>query len=231
MLDELVRAELDHIEGRIRLLDCAAGIGTQAIPLAKRGYQVYATDLSPAAIQRARELAEKAGVTITAEPADMRTLSEQIDGPFDVVISCDNALPHLLTDEELQKALLNIRSILKPGGLFLASIRDYDAVLKEKPQFTSQRVMGDAGNRRIVFQVWDWHDGGDIYTVNQFILTQQNGDWHTRHYATDYRALLRATLTECLNTAGYTEIHWEMDTYYQPIVIAFSPKNAEKSSV
>src|SRR6185295_3005299 len=35
----------------LRVLDCACGIGTQAIGLARRGYQVHATDLSPGAIE------------------------------------------------------------------------------------------------------------------------------------------------------------------------------------
>ena len=35
-----------------RILDAAAGIGTQALPLAARGHPVVARDLSPAAIDR-----------------------------------------------------------------------------------------------------------------------------------------------------------------------------------
>src|SRR5690242_5879533 len=43
----------------LRVLDCACGIGTQAIGLALRGYQVHATDLSPAAIEEARKHAAR----------------------------------------------------------------------------------------------------------------------------------------------------------------------------
>lgn len=224
VLDDLIRAELHSIDCTIRLLDCAAGIGTQAIPLAKRGYLVHATDLSPTAIQRAREEAHKAGVTITTGVADMRTLSEQVGETFDAVIALDNALPHLLTDSDLEKALLSIKSLLSPGGLFLASIRDYDALRKEQPRFTSQRVIGDADNQRITFQVWNWHETGEIYTVSQFILTQMKGEWSTKHYTSDYRALQRATLTTLLTTTGYVNVHWEMNKYYQPLVAAFSPE-------
>src|SRR5690606_40918171 len=36
----------------LTILDCACGIGTQAIGLALAGYSVYGTDLSPEAIER-----------------------------------------------------------------------------------------------------------------------------------------------------------------------------------
>lgn len=36
-----------------RLLDCTCGIGTQALPLARRGYSVTASDVSRAAVERA----------------------------------------------------------------------------------------------------------------------------------------------------------------------------------
>lgn len=223
VLDTLIRAELGLLEGTVQLLDCAAGIGTQAIALAKHGYQVHATDLSPIAIQRASEEARQAGVNITTGVADMRTLSKQVTQSFDVIIAFDNALPHLLTDNDLEKALLSIKSKLKPGGIFLASIRDYDSLLEDKPRFTNQRVMGEESNQRITFQIWDWHDDGETYTISLFILTQRQGEWHTQRYSTDYRALKRATLTRLLSITGYINIHWEMEAYYQPVVIATSP--------
>ena len=37
---------------RLRILDCACGIGTQALGLASRGHFVVATDLSAAAVAR-----------------------------------------------------------------------------------------------------------------------------------------------------------------------------------
>jgi glycine/sarcosine N-methyltransferase len=50
-LDRLIRAYADGPP--LTVLDCSCGIGTQAIGLAQRGYQMHATDLSPAAIERA----------------------------------------------------------------------------------------------------------------------------------------------------------------------------------
>ena len=41
-----------------------------------------------------------------------------------IVVSCDNSLPHLLTDLDLRRAVANIRACLGDGGIFIASIRN-----------------------------------------------------------------------------------------------------------
>jgi glycine/sarcosine N-methyltransferase len=42
----------------VKILDCACGIGTQALGLAKLGFQMTACDLSPLAVERTRKEAE-----------------------------------------------------------------------------------------------------------------------------------------------------------------------------
>jgi SAM-dependent methyltransferase len=221
VLDEIIRASLGGPPDS--LLDCTCGIGTQAIGLALRGYTVHATDLSPAAVERARREAASLGASLTFGVADLRTLATQVPGTFEVVIACDNALPHLLGDEDLSEAVRNIYAKLQTDGLFLASIRDYDQLRAEKPRSTSPRVFDDPGGRRIAFQVWDWSEDGSTYLVHLFILREGEGDWQVKHFATHYRALLRHELSRTLREAGFTEIEWQMPAesgYYQPVVKA-----------
>jgi SAM-dependent methyltransferase len=152
VLDRLLRSQFEQPPSSV--LDCCCGIGTQAIALALRGYQVQATDLSASAVDRARREAEAFGVSITFGVADVRGLTEKVAGTFDVVLACDNALPHLLDDQDLQQAVDNMAAKIRPGGLFLASIRDYDQLVRERQRATPVRVFDDPGERRLVFQVW-----------------------------------------------------------------------------
>ncbi len=221
VLDALIRAEMGDLPQRV--LDCTCGIGTQALSLAQRGYRVHGTDLSATAIDRARQEAGAMALSITFGVADVRTLSDQVAGTFDVVLSCDNALPHLLTDEDLKRAACSMADKLRPGGLLLASIRDYDALVRERQPATLPRVIDEAGRRRIVFQVWDWAPDGRMYEVHQFIVHGTGSDWHTAHYTTQYRALLREELHAILESAGFAKLRWLMPQesgYYQPVVIA-----------
>jgi glycine/sarcosine N-methyltransferase len=221
VLDAVVRRELGP--GSLSLLDCACGIGTQAIGLAARGYRVVATDISPAAVERARNEAEVLGVRLTTGVADLRTLADQVPGEFDVVLTCDNALPHLLSEAELLLAARGMWAKVRRDGLLLASIRDYDEIVAQRPRAELPRVFDGPAGRRIVFQVWDWERDGRTYTLHLFIVRQAGSGWQTTHRATRYRALPRGELSEILGEAGFCEVRWlmpEESGYYQPIVVA-----------
>ena len=156
ILDRIIGNTLNLSRHNVKVLDCSCGIGTQAIGLAMLGYNVHATDLSPNAVSRAEREAQRLGANLSFGVADFRSINKQVEGSFNVVISCDNSLPHLLDHDDLKLALKNIWSKLEYGGLFLASIRDYDQLLQEKPHATTPAVYDNQNGKRIVFQVWDW---------------------------------------------------------------------------
>lgn len=136
-IDRIVRSEV--AAPPLALLDCACGIGTQAIGLALRGYRLHATDLSRPALQRARREARSRGAQLTFAQADLRDLGRSVASTFDVVICCDNSLAHMMTARDLARAALSIRGRLKPRGLFIASIRDYDRIVREHPHSLPRR--------------------------------------------------------------------------------------------
>ena len=222
-LDAVIASELGP--GSHAILDCACGIGTQAIGLALLGHQVHATDLSRKAVVRAEREAAARGASLTFGVADLRTLAAQVAGEFDVVLACDNALPHLLRDDELRQAIGNMAAKIRSDGLFLASTRDYDRLIEERPRAEGPRVFDDPAGRRISFQVWDWAEDGRTYQLHQFLMRQSGEEWRTDQYTTEYRALLAADLVTALRYAGFplASIHWhesEESGYFQPIVTA-----------
>ena len=98
---------------RARILDCACGIGTQAIGLAALGYTVTASDISDGELAEANKRAEKNGVNILFKHADFCSLSDVFSEKFDIVIAMDNALPHMLTIEALESAVRSITDQIK----------------------------------------------------------------------------------------------------------------------
>jgi SAM-dependent methyltransferase len=209
---------------RGRLLDCTCGIGTQALPLSTLGYDVTATDVSKAAVDRARAEAAARRIDVDFKVSDVRDIRDHVDGTFDVVISCDNALPHLLTDEHLQRALGSIRACLRPAGLLLISLRDYDALRLTRPGGVPISVHGKAGSRHGSGQSWQWSADAEYVDIELFTFTEDTGgSWHARSATTRYRAVPRAKLEDLLMTAGFRAVHWQMpgvNGYYQPIVLA-----------
>ena len=220
ILDRLIAGRLGPPPHRV--LDCACGIGTQAIGLAALGYRVHGTDISPAAVARAQREAARLGVSLTTAVADLRAL-DAVKGSFDVVLACDNAVPHLLTDEGLRQAALGMRAKLREDGLLVVSIRDYDALTAEKPRTELPRVFDRPDGRQIAFQVWDWDETSPTYTVHQNVVREDGGTWRTHQEATVYRALRRAELAEIVRAAGLREVGWHLPDetgYYQPILTA-----------
>jgi len=205
----------------LRILDCACGIGTQAIGFARLGHHVVASDISPAEVARAQREAALRSLDIRARVSDMTSLQEITESDFDVVAALDNALPHL-DATQLQSALQAIASKLGSNGLFLASIRDYNKIIGEEPAIQPPAFFGKEGNRRIVHQVWDWVDETS-YALHLYITTQTPDGWETRHFTSRYNRLLREDLSALLKSAGFRDVQWLMPAesgYYQPLVLA-----------
>ncbi len=203
------------------VLDCSCGIGTQAIGLALHSHRVHATDLSPVSVDCARREAAGFGVSMNFGVADFRELSASISDSFDVVISCDNAIAHCMDDASIAAALASMKTRLNPGGLLLLSLRDYDALVVDKPRFTSQHVQDRPDGRRVVFQLRDWASNGRQYRVHQFLIKENHGSYELKHFTTEHRALLRGEIMTAMRGAGYADVRWhvpEASGYYQPIV-------------
>jgi cyclopropane fatty-acyl-phospholipid synthase-like methyltransferase len=114
-LDDDLSQALDELGMRNRsILDLGTGPGTQAMQLAHRGFQVTATDISEAAIRRARDTAEAHGLAITWQQDDV--LATRLAGPFDLIF--DRGCFHVLPPEQRQSYVGTIAELLKPGGYF-----------------------------------------------------------------------------------------------------------------
>jgi len=212
--------------GPLKILDCACGIGTQSIGFAQHGHTVVASDLSASAIARARREANLRGLRVAFHVSDMTSLAEIAARDFDVVAALDNALPHLSVEQTIA-AVRAIYLKLKPGGLLLASIRDYDALIEQRPTIQQPAFYGKEGERRIVHQVWNWIDR-ERYAVHLYITIQAGTSWTAHHFVSEYRCLPREELTRVLASEGFGEIQWLMpsaSSYYQPIVVARSGIN------
>jgi SAM-dependent methyltransferase len=205
----------------LKILDCACGIGTQALGLAALGHRVVGSDLSPAAVARARREAADRGLEISFHVSDMTSLAEIEDGDFDVAAAFDNAIPHL-SAERVRLAVAAMGSKLRPGGLFLASIRDYDRIAKEKPKVDGPAFFGGRGKRRIVHQVWDWIDD-ERHTVHLYITVESESGWTAHHFVSEYRCLPRDELSRALQASGFKDVRWMMPSetgLYIPLVLA-----------
>ncbi len=221
VLDQIIRA---RSESAADVLDCACGIGTQALGLARRGYRVRGTDLSAGAVARARREAERLGVSASFGISDFRSLDE-VAGRYDVVVCCDNALPHLFHDDEIKSALGAMRAKTRPRGLLIASTRDYDRALVERPVTAPLRLVSGPP-RRLLVRLHDWDSpDSSFYTVRLLVLTEQEAGWHVAEHSARYRAITRQRLAELAVAAGWTRVQClepQTSGFFQPLLLATS---------
>ena len=202
------------------ILDCACGIGTQAIGLASLGYSVTASDISDGELLEAKVRAENNHVKIHFEHADFCALSETFSKAFDIVICMDNALPHMLSQSALQSAIRSITNQIKADGMFVASIRDYDALLLEQPPYSPPYIHKTNKGQRVSFQTWVWED--DRYKLTQYMIDDE-ATLQISKFDCEYRAIRRKELEDLLIASGCSKVEWkfpEETGFYQPIVIA-----------
>ncbi|MBQ3109205.1 MAG: class I SAM-dependent methyltransferase, partial [Clostridia bacterium] len=211
--------ERNGFDRSAKILDCACGIGTQAIGLAELGYDVTASDLSEGALAQAKARAAEEQLKIRFERADFCALEESFTEQFDIVICMDNALPHMLTKTALEAAVSSIAGRLAPNGMFVASIRDYDALLEEKPPYSPPYIHKTDKGQRVSFQTWVWE--GEHYKLTQYIIDDE-GALQVSKFDCEYRATRRKELTD-LFTAHGCNVEWkfpEETGFYQPIIVA-----------
>lgn len=94
-----------------RVLDVAAGSGNAAIPAARAGASVVASDLTPELFEAGREEAARQGAQLEWRQADAEDLPFA-DGEFDVVMSCLGVMfaPHH------QSSADELIRVCRPGG-------------------------------------------------------------------------------------------------------------------
>jgi len=99
-----------------RILELNAGTGTDAVELARRGYNIHATDIAPGMLERLRDKVANLNLSekITVQQCSFTELDQVQGAPFDAVFS---DLGGLNCIPDLSPVIAQLPYVLRPGGL------------------------------------------------------------------------------------------------------------------
>lgn len=115
------------------MLEIACGTGSHALIFSEMGFNVTAVDYSAGMLECARN-------KVTASPSDIRfikgdmrrldALPEIAGQQFDVVVCLFDSIGYTLKNEDINKTLSGVHSVLKTGGIFCVEYWHAAAMLK-----------------------------------------------------------------------------------------------------
>ena len=123
-------------------LDAGCGTGFHSLLLARLGVKVTAVDLSEAMLEKLRGHAASEGMSIATARASFQELQQHLKTSFDGVFCMGNALAHLLTADDLRLALDNFSAFLRPGGILVFQVLNFERILVERPRVLSVKTDG-----------------------------------------------------------------------------------------
>ena len=154
LFDQLLRG---RIRPGMRVLDAACGGGRNLVYLLQAGFEVFATDADPRAIESVRRLVAHLAPQLPAENVRLEPVERMTfpDAFADVVLS--SAVLHFARDEEQFDAMVGeMWRVLKPGGMLFCRLASSIGM--------EERVR-PIGGRRFALP-----DGSERYLVNEATL-------------------------------------------------------------
>jgi len=217
MLDSVIR---EYFGDRVKhILDAACGIGTQSIGLAQLGYTIAASDISPGELERARNEAAGRELKIEFDVADMRNLSASFHEKFDLVIACDNAIPHLLSDKEILQAFQEFYQCTTSAGGCLITVRDYENMERGGKQLYPRSVHETDDGKLVMFDLWEFD--GDFYDFTTYaVLDKGGGQAETQVIRGGrYFCVTIRTLENLMGQAGFKKVVTLRERFFQPLIL------------
>ena len=132
-----------------RALDIGAGEGSDAIRLAKLGYDVDAVELSSVGAKKIERFAEEAGVKVQVQVADIQDFTP--DGSYDVIV-CNGVL-HYVQDKRSVIDLM--QHATWPGGINVISLWSTFTPVPECHEFVP--VYSDDEDGIVTGSYAEWH--------------------------------------------------------------------------
>lgn len=194
-----------------RILDCACGTGRHCYLFTAMGYDVQGSDISEAMLAQARANFAHAGIELKLTRCDFRNLEQCFHQTFDAVVCLTTSLPHLHDDDELIKALVSMKSVLRKEGIVVVDQGTTHESLKPERRF--ELIVNEKNFSRVFAK--DIQD--KLQTIHILDIFYGDREHRLEHHKVVYRILLNDDYQKLFEKAGFRNIRimggWDMSPY------------------
>ncbi|MEA4813002.1 MAG: methyltransferase domain-containing protein [Anaerolineaceae bacterium] len=192
---------------QIKVLDAACGTGQHAIALAAEGFQMSGADLFPEMVSLAKAHALAADQNLTLKTVGFGGMAKAFAGhQFDALLCLGNSLPHVNSQKELVKTLVDFTELLRPGGILILQTRNFDRVMAEHLRWMDPQAVDDGNDHYIFFRFYDFLPSG-LIQFNILTLSRTGTQaWQTVNDSTLLYPTTSERLLPELEKLGYAEL-------------------------
>lgn len=198
------------------VLELGAGTGRVSMSLAKAGFAVTGIDLSDEMLQKAKTRIQEAKLEdlINLEQQDMRTL--ELGERFPLVIAPFNALMHLYTLKDQDKAFAAIKRHLQSDGVFAFDL--YNPNFETLDHLTKQEEWSTVGGQNAELFLYQTQDKDKQIVNSTYYLDSISPDGSLKRQTAQLkqRYYYRFELERALQHAGFSQVRFFGDFDRQP---------------
>lgn len=198
------------------ILDAACGSGLHTISLARLGVPCMGLDISQEMIKIARKNAAALQVQAQFLQSDLQELSNQVKQNFNAILFLGNSLPHLTSQTELNRIMLEFRKVLNPQGILIIQLLNYDKILEAQERIIS--ITRRQQNTYIRF--YDYYDS--YLQFNILHINWKNDDIQHRLISTRLYPYLKSEVEAILQDKGFAILETFGSMNFEPFNIKHS---------
>jgi SAM-dependent methyltransferase len=225
--DSLNEIILKQNKKKKEMLDLGCGTGRFTIELAIRGYKMTGLDITREMLEIAKMKAKQYNLKIKFIKADIRNfkLPKKTE-----IIWARGSIGDIIDQDDVRKALLNIKNNLARHGLFIFDVRDfqyhYDRY-KTNPSAETRTIQGI--NRKTVF-TFDYRMDKDSRVGNIIEKTTVHDSKGTKIYNARHqlRHYTKSEIAGLVSDAGFKSIKiltgYKYEKYNKPRIIAIAKR-------
>ena len=159
------------------VLDASCGTGINAAALARRGFDVWATDGSEAMVEQATARFRREHLAIPVRHSLWADLPATLAERFDVVLCVGNSLVHAAGQDAMVEALTGLRRMARPGGHVAIDSRNWEKLHAERRIVrVAHRVLTRDGRRCLSFYAWEIPERLHDEHVAHIVFVFEDGD-------------------------------------------------------